>query len=100
MTCPLLATREMNNQYTVTARNKIDSLQKTPERLTRDDEYENISTTYIEAAVKCIPKVSSNYKKKTRDHMKKSILIYNRKPVNGSAMKLRKNKLNISKVNQ
>ena len=42
-------------------------LQKTPERLTRDDDYENISTTYIEAAVECIPikpKVSSNYKKK------------------------------------
>ena len=43
------------NRYTLTVRNKFDTLQKTCERHSSNDEYENFLTFYIEAAVECIP---------------------------------------------
>ena len=49
------ANRDINYQYTIIVKNKFDSLQKTRERHTPNDEYENFVTTHIEAAVRCIP---------------------------------------------
>ena len=48
-------TSDVRNHYTVTVRNKFDSLQETSERLTLNDEYENNVTAPIEIAAECIP---------------------------------------------
>ena len=48
MTGPIVI---LKNHYTVTVRNKFDTLQKTSERHILNDKYENFVITYIE----CIP---------------------------------------------
>ena len=43
------------NHYSITVRDKFDTLEETSERLTPNDEYENFVTAHLEAATKCIP---------------------------------------------
>ena len=43
---------DINNEYTVTVRNKFDTLHETPERHTPNDEYESF---VMETAEDCIP---------------------------------------------
>ena len=49
-----LTIQNISNKYTVTVRNKFDTLQETSERATPNDEYENFVTTHMEAAAECI----------------------------------------------
>ena len=49
-----LTNSDSRNQYTVTVKNKFDTLQETSERHPLNDEYEKFITAYIEEAAKCI----------------------------------------------
>ena len=49
---------DISHQYTVSVRNNYDFYQKTSERHTPNDEYENFFTAYIESAAQCIPNKS------------------------------------------
>ena len=49
----LLANGDISNLYTVTERNKFDTLQVTPERLTPNDEYVNFVSGHLETASEC-----------------------------------------------
>ena len=49
-----LANSDISNQYTMTERNKFDTLLKTSERHTPIDKYKKFVTTHTEAAAECI----------------------------------------------
>ena len=48
MTSPPLADNDICNQYTVTVRNKFDTLLDTFKRQTQNDKYKNSVTNYLE----------------------------------------------------
>ena len=50
-----LDNNNIGNQYILIGRNKFDTLQETSEQHTSNEKYENLVTTHIEAAAKCIP---------------------------------------------
>ena len=50
-----LTNRNINNKYTVTVRNKFDTLQKKSKTHTLSDKYENFVTAHMEATAECIP---------------------------------------------
>ena len=47
--------RDMSNQYLVTIRNKLDTLQEIYETHTSNDEYENFLIAHMKRATECIP---------------------------------------------
>ena len=49
-----LVNSNISNQYTLTVRNKFDTLKETSERHTPSYEYENFVINLIEAAAECI----------------------------------------------
>ena len=51
----LLTNKDIKDEYTLTLRNKFDTLQETTETLTPNDEYENFVNVHLEAAAECIP---------------------------------------------
>ena len=51
----LLTNRDIVNKYTVTVRNKFDTLQEISETHTPNDEYENFISAYMKAVAECIP---------------------------------------------
>ena len=46
--------RDISNKYTVTIRNKFNTLQEITESHTTNDEYENFLTAHIEVVAECI----------------------------------------------
>ena len=50
-----LTKSDIRNHYTVTLRNKFDTIQETSKRYTSNDEYKTFVTSHIEAVAKCIP---------------------------------------------
>ena len=52
---PLLNNKDISNKYTITQRNKFDTLLEISETHTPNDEYENFINAHIEAAAECIP---------------------------------------------
>ena len=50
----LCLTIDISDKYTLTQRNKFDTLQDISETLTPNDEYENFVNAHIEAAAECI----------------------------------------------
>ena len=55
MTGYLLNNRDIKGKYTLTLRNKIDSLQEISETPLATDEYENFVNDHLDAAAKCLP---------------------------------------------
>ena len=49
-----LTNKDISNKYTLTVRNKFDTLQEISEANTLNDEYENFVTSHMEAAAECI----------------------------------------------
>ena len=59
----LLINSDIRNQYTVTVRNKFDTIWEISKWYTPNDEYENFYTTHIETVAVCIPtKPRAKYK--------------------------------------
>ena len=86
----LLNIKDISNKYTLTLRNKFDTLQEISETSTPNDEFENI----IEAAAECIPtKLRTKRKvlwdtlavKKKRDDVKTTSLCNRRNRTNINA---------------
>ena len=44
----------ISNKYTITIRNKFDTLQETSKRHTSNNDYQNFVTAHIEVAAECI----------------------------------------------
>ena len=51
----LFNNRDVSNKYTITLRNKFDTLLQLSKKLTLDDENENFVNAYIEAVAEYIP---------------------------------------------
>ena len=51
----LLNNRDIRDKYTLTLRNKFDTLQEISEKPTPNDEYENVNNAHLEAAAECLP---------------------------------------------
>ena len=75
----------------ITVRNKFDTLLKSSEKHTPNDEYENFVTTHIEATAKCIPfkpRIKCRVPWKSIIVRKKTFLCDNRNPTNMIVWKL------------
>ena len=59
----MLNNRDINDKYTITLRNKFNTLQEVSKTLTLNDEYENFVNAHIEAATGFVPtKISAKQK--------------------------------------
>ena len=55
ITWSMFNNRDNSDKYTITLRNKFDTLQEISETLTLNDEYENFINVHMEVAAECIP---------------------------------------------
>ena len=98
-TGPHLTNRDIRTKYTVTVRNKFDTLQEISETLTLNNKYENFISVKIKAATaECIltkPRAKwrvpwkSQVVRKKWDDMK-IVSLLNRNPTNANVQKLKK----------
>ena len=95
----LLNNRDIRDKYALELRNRFETLQEKAEKVTPNDEYENVVQAHLEAASKCIPtKPRTKYRVpwETSEVREKRALVktapksYRKNPTNTNARKLEK----------
>ena len=51
----MLNNKGISDKYTITLRNKFDTLQEISKTLTLNDEYKNVVNVHMEVAAECLP---------------------------------------------
>ena len=95
----LLNNRDIRDKYALELRNRFETLQEKTEKVTPNDEYENLVEAHLEAASKCIPtKPRTKYRvpwemsevREKRALVKTASKSYRKNPTNTNAWKLEK----------